>query len=243
MKSRFSTEQPLPGQQLALHANAGRATARQIGCGSPERSRASGFTIVELLMVLGILVVLTSVTLPSVLRWQRGLSMEQGVSTLQIQLQETRLAAIRSGEAWNLVLPQNQRPGRRQAVRDTAAVDIRLLFHWPAGLICSEVSPTTLPAASTTESDQPTRIVCQPDGTVSDCLLKLTDSNEHQTLLRIDRLTGMASVIQPITSASQLTVHREPEKLRPGRAGNESPAHASQGMAHRLAGYQKGIHE
>ncbi len=226
MRSRSLIEQPFAGRALALHTNA-------------ARSRAGGFTIVELLMVLGILVVLTSVTLPSILRWQRGLSMEQGISTLQIQLQETRLAAIRSGEAWNLVLPQNQSPGLRQAVRDTAAVDRRLQFHWPGGLKCSELSPAT----STSRSDQPTRIICQPDGTVSDCTLRLTDSNGHQTLLRIDRLTGMASVIQPITSTRLVTASRQSAELRPDQTGTKPSAYASQGMIDRLAGRYKGIHQ
>jgi len=233
MMSRSLIKPPFAGREVPLHTNA-------------ASRRTGGFTIVELLMVLGILVVLTSVTLPSILRWQRGLSMEQGISTLQIQLQETRLAAIRSGEAWKLVLPHNQNPGRRQAVRDTAAVDIRRQFHWPAGLKCSELST----AISTLESDQPTRVVCQPDGTVSDCQLQLTDSNENQTQLRIDRLTGMASVIQPVIAARQLTVNRELTKLHQGQTGSQSPPHASKGLAdhpasseNRLAGDRKGIHQ
>ena len=57
-------------------------------------------------MVLSVLVVLTAMRLPATLRWQRGLAMERAISIIQIQVQETRLAAIRSGEPWSLVLPQ-----------------------------------------------------------------------------------------------------------------------------------------
>jgi Tfp pilus assembly protein FimT len=69
--------------------------------------------LVELLLVLSLMVVLTSLTLPGVLRWQNGVGMERALSLLQVQLQETRLCAIKSGEPWKLVLPQNGRPGQR----------------------------------------------------------------------------------------------------------------------------------
>jgi prepilin-type N-terminal cleavage/methylation domain-containing protein len=152
-----------------------------------------GFSLVELLMVLCVLVVLTSMSLPATLRWQRGMAMEQAISMLQIQIQETRLAAIRSGEPWSLVLPMPGTAGRRHPTHEPAAHAARSKFQWPAGVQCHDMQTQQLPEP----------VLFRPDGTVSGRLLRLADSNGHHTFLQIDRLTGSASVRQnPSPAAS-----------------------------------------
>ena len=143
-----------------------------------------GFTLVELLMVLSVLVVLTAISLPATLRWQRGLAMERAISVLQLQIQETRLAAIRSGEPWSLVLPQPGIAGQRHPTHQPATNQARLSFQWPAGIQCHDMR--------TEQLAEP--VLFQPDGTISGRLLRLTDANGHHTFLHIDRLTGTASV-------------------------------------------------
>ena len=159
-----------------------------------EEFARGGFTLVELLMVLCVLVVLTSLTLPGVLRWQRGMPMEQAISILQLQLQETRLAAIRAGETWLMVLPQNRTPGRRHPADDAIATDPKLQFSFPAEIQCRDESKNATSSP----------ITCHPDGTVSDRCLRLIDADGRVTILQIDRLTGTANVI-PLQTA-----HREP---------------------------------
>ena len=143
-----------------------------------------GFTFVELLMVLCVLVVLTSMALPTVLRWQRGMPMEQAISTLQLQLQETRLAAIRSGETWLMVLPQNRTLGRRHPADNANVTDLKLQFAFPTEIQCQDES----------KDANVSPIACHPDGTVSDRRLRLIDAGGRVTILQIDRLTGTASV-------------------------------------------------
>ena len=155
-----------------------------------EHSLRRGFSLVELLLVLSLMVVLTSLTLPGVLRWQNGVGMERALSLLQVQLQETRLCAIKSGEPWKLVLPQNGRPGQRHQNATPVMVDKRHEFSWPAGISCLSIESQTSEIA----------ITCNPDGTVSACTLQFKDTHGQQTMLQIDRLTGAASIVNSCRS-------------------------------------------
>jgi prepilin-type N-terminal cleavage/methylation domain-containing protein len=168
-------------------------------------SSRNAFTLVELLMVLSVLVVLTAMSLPATLRWQRGLAMERAISIIQIQVQETRLAAIRSGEPWSLVLPQPGVPGRRYPNHLPAAHNATWDFQWPAGIQCHDLPSQQFPGP----------IFFQPDGTVSERFLRLADSNGQSTFLQIDRLTGSASI------------HEEPKPA----TGSHQTAHRNMGLA------------
>ena len=155
-----------------------------------EHSLRRGFSLVELLLVLSLMVVLTSLTLPGVLRWQNGVGMERALSLLQVQLQETRLSAIKTGEPWKLVLPQNGRPGQRHQNAMSAMLDKRHEFNWPAGISCLSTETKTSEIA----------IICHPDGTVTACTLQFKDAHGQQTMLQIDRLTGAASIVNACRS-------------------------------------------
>ena len=155
-----------------------------------EHSLRRGFSLVELLLVLSLMVVLTSLTLPGVLRWQNGVGMERALSLLQVQLQETRLSAIKTGESWKLVLPQNGRPGQRLQNAMSATLDKRHEFNWPAGISCLNTETKTSEIA----------IICHPDGTVTACTLQFKDAHGQQTMLQIDRLTGAACIVNSCRS-------------------------------------------
>jgi prepilin-type N-terminal cleavage/methylation domain-containing protein len=155
-----------------------------------EQLLRRGFSLVELLLVLSLMVVLTSLTLPGVLRWQNGVGMERALSLLQVQLQETRLCAIKTGEPWKLVLPQNGRPGQRLQNAMSAMLDKRHEFHWPAGISCLNTETQT----------SETAIICNPDGTVTACTLQFKDAHGQQTMLQIDRLTGAACIVSSCRS-------------------------------------------
>jgi prepilin-type N-terminal cleavage/methylation domain-containing protein len=150
-----------------------------------DEDTRDGFTLVELLMVLSVLVVLTAMSLPAVLRWQQGLPMEQAISILQLQLQETRIAAIRSGETWVLKLPGRHTAGRRYPETNAAQESPDWQFVLPARIRCQ-----------TQQSESADFIiVCRPDGTVTECRLSLIDADGRVTIFQVDRLTGAASTV------------------------------------------------
>ena len=67
-----------------------------------------GFTLVELLLVLGILATLAAVSLPAIVRWQQRASLEQAASSVQLQMQTARASAVRSGIDWQICFTTNR---------------------------------------------------------------------------------------------------------------------------------------
>ena len=173
---------------------------------SDRRTRApgiAGFTLVEMLLVLAILVSLTAVSLPSIMRWQRGLPLDQAVSLLQIQLQETRLAAVRSGETWVLELPTNAAAGFRRSAKATSSdrpQSLNAAFQWPRGVRCED-------STSKNRRQQLDPVICRPDGTVSERTLRLIDTHGAMIIIHLDRLTGTARV-QPIALSARSSSRR-----------------------------------
>ncbi len=64
---------------------------------SPARRDASGFTLLELLLVLGVLVIIASLSWPRMMRYVQENSLKQNVETVRRELAATRIHAIESG--------------------------------------------------------------------------------------------------------------------------------------------------
>lgn len=159
--------------------------------------RRSGFTLVELIMVLCLLVVFSSLTVSGILRWQTRLPLEQAISTTQQQIYETRLEAIRAGVPWILTMPHQTNPGSRKPLHErTSATG---LFRLPEGIQCR--SGQLKNDANRNEDLSPGQIqlVFQADGTASDSAIILIEPSGHKTSLRLDRLTGNVSVVSAIS--------------------------------------------
>ncbi len=159
-----------------------------------RQSERCGVTLVELLLVLSLLLVMMSIALPGVRRWQRLMPLEQAVSLLQLQLQETRVAAIRSGEAWCLVLPSAGSPGRRHPLNERQAETSRFQFRMPAGVRCDVLASPT--GHLTGNPSDPGRIVFHADGTVEQTCVRIVTEDGGVTTLKVNRLTGTATIVQ-----------------------------------------------
>lgn len=195
-----------------------RATSARI---HPHTMRAaSGFTLMELLLVLSVLIALMAVTLPGVLRWHRHFPLEQATSLLQQQLQETRLGAIQTGQPWRLVLPTSTSGGYRERLASATRVSGSSLssgrmkeldisqssmissvrFQWPTGIQCELLSANPADHG----------VIFQPDGTAADRDLRLSNPFGSSNVIRIIRLTGQAKIVpaepRQRTSASLSTI-------------------------------------
>jgi prepilin-type N-terminal cleavage/methylation domain-containing protein len=207
---------------------------------APCQQLKPGFTLVELIMVLSVLVVLFSLTLPGIQRWQKALPLEQAISTLQLQLQETRLAAIRSGQPWQLILPAAGLPGRRCPANAHLDGARTTTFQLPPGILCqinspsgpSSASPSSAsvsasPSSASAHADSSVRsITFQPDGTVTPRILCLITADRQQAMLRIERLTGLATVEStpgPVSPSRQSQIGRTATRRRaPGGTSGDS---------------------
>lgn len=153
-----------------------------------------GFSILELLVVLTLLVTVAAISVPSLRRWQATLPLEQSASAIQQLAAKVRLDALRSGRPARLTLESSG-----------------LLFHPTVSLAASrEVLPLRLPdgircqsllledkrPSAVMHSDGRVEIVFHPDGTASPVSLLLQDQAGRTLGLIIHRLNGSVGVRQ-----------------------------------------------
>ena len=155
--------------------------------GTKPGQHSSGFSLLELLLVLGLMTVFLVIAVPSLRRWQQRLPIEQSVALLQQQIAETRLASIQSGETWALWLYSSGTEGRRTPLNQPDLEKFQ--FQFPEGIFCKSVED----AAS--QETQDILLIFRPDGSASTARLRLADSKGNHLLVILDRLTGSASIL------------------------------------------------
>jgi len=154
--------------------------------------RFSGFSLLELLLVLGLMTVFLVIAVPSLRRWQQRLPIERAVALLQKQIAETRLASIRTGETWALRLFSSGTRGRRTPLNQPDLEKFE--FQFPEGIRCKSDKDVE------SEKAQDMLLIFRPDGSSSTARLTIADGQGNQLLVILDRLTGAAS-IQPSGSS------------------------------------------
>lgn len=136
-----------------------------------------GFTLIEMLLVMAVMVVLAGLTLPAMARWQRGVEVNQAATELRDELLRQRVLAIREAVSVTFA-PEVE--GRRYELTVTdslgAVVDVQT-GRLPVGVRFignEDMSP----------------IVFRADGTASDAVVELQDSNGDRSTVVVERLTG-----------------------------------------------------
>jgi type II secretory pathway pseudopilin PulG len=161
------------------------------------QQHAPGFSLLELLLVLGLLTVAMAITVPALSRWQRRLPLERSAALLQQALAETRLASIQSGEPWGLWLYASGTQGRRTPLNQP---DLdRYQFQFPQGIACRPAPVDGQTALSGTED---LVLIFQPDGSSSSARLLLINERGEELHIVLERLSGNAE-IRPALSAAE----------------------------------------
>jgi prepilin-type N-terminal cleavage/methylation domain-containing protein len=149
-------------------------------------TKRCGFTLLELVLVVGLLLVVTAVALPGIAGWQARLPLDRAVAAIQHTCLEARVLAIQTGTTHVVQLSEQKSE----------------VYMFPTGVIENQGEQPKFPPGQDiatfdfldSEGHNLTRLLFYPDGTSSSAQIAVTDENEHQTLLILDRLTGMVGL-------------------------------------------------
>ena len=178
---------------------------------------ATGFTLIEMLMVLGIIVLLAGLSWPALRGPLSNSRLRDAAKMVRVELAKTRLQAMQS----DAVLEFQYEPGGsrfRVAVMREAPVDpqnaelasLPITLEWvdfelPSGVVFAspETATTMNPdAAALLDSDDPlwsAPVVFYPDGTTTNAELILRNEHDTRSSSRCG-LTGISksAIVQPI---------------------------------------------
>lgn len=156
-------------------------------------ARRSGFSILELLVVLTLMAILAAISVPALRRWQATLPLEQSAAAIQQLAARVRLGALRSGRPALLTLdssgilftPTVSSPANREV----------LPLRLPEGIRCEPLSGNSGQLSRLLRSDGGVELVFHPDGTAAPASLFLRDQAGRSLGLIIRRLNGGVSVV------------------------------------------------
>jgi Tfp pilus assembly protein FimT len=90
-------------------SSSGRAMAGVFG---KKRNNSMGFTLVELLTVIGIITVLCLIAIPTYTAWLPNYRLKQAARDLYSNLQRAKMGAIKANESWGVKFDNSSKPGK-----------------------------------------------------------------------------------------------------------------------------------
>ena len=183
---------------------------------NPRPRRA--FTLIELILVLGILVMIMSLAVPMVTRTLGRQSLKQGADRVRIAMGQARVEAIRTGEIQALFFQAQgnwlsvgkfDQIGAQANLASDAQQRIALTTHTgyeedllPKGIrfvsadlaIDSRADQALGGANVSSDSIQP--VLFYPDGTAQDALIYLQDDKQNVLAVELRGMTGTARTVR-----------------------------------------------
>ena len=161
---------------------------------SPGRKSAIryGFTLVELMLVMSLLVVLTAVALPGLTGWQARLPLDRTVGTIQQACLEARVAAIQTGTTHVVQLSIEKSELRMCPHGAVGSQGEHSAFELGQDIAAIELTDL--------EGHNVTRLLFSPGGISSAARINITDDHNRRVLLKLDRLTGMVGLEESSTN-------------------------------------------
>jgi len=143
-------------------------------------TRQRGFTLVELLVTMVIMVAVFSVAIPQYAQSMSSLQLRKSTQEIAAYLRHARNQSITESRTVNLVVDADER-AIRQGDTDTA-------YRWPADI------EVTLAERQFALADEDNAIQFRPDGTATNRMLHVSTERRQYTIA-IDWLTGNVKVL------------------------------------------------
>ena len=146
-------------------------------------ARRPGFTLVEVLAVMAVLLILAAILAPSIKLFDRDSKIQAGTDLLRGRIAEARAESMEHGRPYRLALSQDGTKVR--IAPDDQNFDVTA---------ASEPQDGTAPAV---DADGWTRVATfQPDGTCREdaVVIRVSQPGMYQMVIRIRGLTGAATV-------------------------------------------------
>lgn len=147
---------------------------------SPQHHRL-GFTLVELLLTLAILVTVTAVSIPAMRRSQQDAALREGLDLVKSRLMQARLAAMDLGEPTSFAVRIDHSTFRIQLERSQPVITVSL----PDGV--------RFVAEGKRSGEWSLPIWFFPNGTAMDAAITLSDDRQQTQTVVVRRLTGAVS--------------------------------------------------
>ena len=147
---------------------------------NPQHHRF-GFTLVELLLTLAILVTVTAVSIPALRRSQQDAALREGVDLVKSRLLQARLAAMDRGESTSFAVQIDHSTFRIQPEHSQPVITESL----PDGV--------RFIAEGKRSGEWSSPIWFFPNGTAIDAVVTLSDDRQQTQTISVRRLTGGVS--------------------------------------------------
>lgn len=177
----------------------------------PRRQQAA-FTLLELLLVMGLLVILAALSWPA-LRGPLGSSrLREAAKIVRVELAKTRLQAMQNDAILQWQFSPGEGRFRVGVVREAPVEEEDVLssnepedetqrwseFQLPEGIVFGEPEVTASPGASDwdqlSDENWSSPIVFYPNGTTSNAELVLRNEREDSVVISLRGLTGVSRV-------------------------------------------------
>ena len=155
---------PYMGVSRMLRYN--RSSSSHSGCSTPFRSKTGprGFSLIEMLVVIGILAITAIVTIPNVIAWRSGMQFRAAVNELRNDLESAKTRAVKENAKVTVAFDPTAGQYRMTYLDQVANTILLKSQTLPAGVRIDTENPThtldSLPGNQTSFSSRGTAGAC-----------------------------------------------------------------------------------
>lgn len=143
-----------------------RSSSSHSGCSTPFRSKTGsrGFSLIEMLVVIGILAITAIVTIPNVIAWRNGMQLRAAVNELRSDLESAKTRAVKQNATVTVAFDPTAGQYRMTYLDPVANTILLKSQTLPAGVRIDTENPThtldSLPGNQTSFSSRGTARAC-----------------------------------------------------------------------------------